>query len=829
MAETAWPRSWDGHWIAPEPVPDLGPAIAFGGEIPPHAFSRVMYRKVVALASVPSSAPVRLTADSRYLLLVNGVEVGRGPVRSQPRRLGYDSYDLAPHLVPGDNALAVLVTYYGRANAFWQPAATNGGLGTDALLVLEADLGGPAVVSDDSWRVHRSPAWSEFGRESVDGVPVERLDARELAPDWATAAFDDSGWAPATIVRTTHIGGFARSQPPTDPYGALLPRPIGPLGGPLVEPAAVLDSSTRQRPTSWTGEQPAVRVLDVLAAMPTAMPTATGDGSLPATFGVGPGLAQHLAVDFGRVVAGFVEVDLAAPAGAVVELHYRERAWAPDVEEGFSSPRAGAQYVARGADDAFRALELNGLRYLHLVVHADEPGEATVTAVRVREHTYPQTGDAFFRCDDPQITALYDAGVRTVQLNAFDAFTDCPTREQRAWVGDGVVHQMVHLATNEDWRLARQYVHLGASPRPDGILPMSVVGEVEWGASVTIPDWSLHWVHGLFQLYRYAADLDEVLALLPVAERVLRWYLPYVDARGTISDVPEWNLVDWSSVFTTGRSSLLTGLWARGLREVAEMSDAVGNAGTAAWARGLWEQARVGYEDFWDPDRGCYVDQIVDGRPNPAASQPAGAVAIVSGLAPEERWGRVLDRITDPDRLVVRSWIGGIDGGYDLQKMIDQSRGVQRPDWETAEQVVIAEPFFSYVVHDAVAAAGRAGELVDLMRRWSQFLVDGYDTLGECWGWGTPVHGWSSTPTRDLVRYVLGVTPAEPGFARVRVSPAPGPLRDLEGAVPTPYGLVRVSVRDGVVAVDSPVPVVLVAGAGVEDLPAGRHERPLAD
>jgi alpha-L-rhamnosidase len=25
------------------------------------------------------------------------------------------------------------------------------------------------------------------------------------------------------------------------------------------------------------------------------------------------------------------------------------------------------------------------------------------------------------------------------------AFTDCPTREQRAWVGDEVVHQMMHL------------------------------------------------------------------------------------------------------------------------------------------------------------------------------------------------------------------------------------------------------------------------------------------------------------------------------------------------------------------------------------------------
>lgn len=45
---------------------------------------------------------------------------------------------------------------------------------------------------------------------------------------------------------------------------------------------------------------------------------------------------------------------------------------------------------------------------------------------------------------------------------------------------------------NEDWRLARNYVMLGASPRPDGMLPMTVAGEVEQGGGYSIPDWALH-------------------------------------------------------------------------------------------------------------------------------------------------------------------------------------------------------------------------------------------------------------------------------------------------------------------------------------------------
>jgi hypothetical protein len=86
------------------------------------------------------------------------------------------------------------------------------------------------------------------------------------------------------------------------------------------------------------------------------------------------------------------------------------------------------------------------------------------------------------------------------------------------------------------------------------------------------------------------------------------------------------------------------------------------------------------------------------------------------------------------------------------------------------------------------------------------------------------VHGWSSTPTRDLVAYVLGITPEEPGYARVRVAPRLGRLREAAGAVPTPHGLVEVRVSGGEAVVDSPVPVLVVPEDGSQvELPAGTH------
>ena len=63
---------------------------------------------------------------------------------------------------------------------------------------------------------------------------------------------------------------------------------------------------------------------------------------LPATFDVAPGQVHHLSVDFGRIVAGFVELDVEAPAGTVVEMHYREKVFRPELGlEGRSRPGNG--------------------------------------------------------------------------------------------------------------------------------------------------------------------------------------------------------------------------------------------------------------------------------------------------------------------------------------------------------------------------------------------------------------------------------------------------------------------------------------------------------
>src|SRR5262249_6189017 len=103
---------WRGHWIW-VPEQQIVPGSPFHDDRQsPASEAHALFRKPVHLNEIPDRAPTRITADSRYLLFANGQEVFRGPIRSQPRRLHYDLFDLAPYLQLGTNVLAIYVKYY---------------------------------------------------------------------------------------------------------------------------------------------------------------------------------------------------------------------------------------------------------------------------------------------------------------------------------------------------------------------------------------------------------------------------------------------------------------------------------------------------------------------------------------------------------------------------------------------------------------------------------------------------------------------------------------------------------------------------------------------
>lgn len=799
------PYRWTAEWIwSAEPALVSRSTVPFGGHDPERFDRWVLFRGVVELPAAPTSADLRITADSRYRVWINGTEMGTGPSRHGPRSLTADCYPVLEALHVGRNVVAVLARFYGYAVPWWEPAApsfTTGGGG----LLAELDCDGSVVLATgNGWRALPADAWTPCHPLSMltSQIP-EVFDARRLDPAWTDTDFDDTAWPSATVLHEhAVVGPVGRARPPIGPYGQVGNRPIALLTGHTQTPASREEFALPDADPS-----------DVYTRLGADVASALGGTSdAPAT-----GRRRLVIFDFAAIVAGMVHLELSGDAGGTVTGALVEA-----VSPVAFRSAAAFEVTLRGDNLSFTADNPSGGRYLVLSVSAPS---VEVLEAQVRERRRPRVPAGGFRCSDVLLNRIFDVAVRTVDLTAQDAYLDCPTREQRAWTGDAVVHQSVDLVVNGDWSLARWNPRLLAQPRQDGMLPIVAVGDFANPVVPPIPDWALHWIRSVYNLYRYTGERTLVAELLPVAERVLRWFLPYRHADNLLHDVPGWVLIDWSPVQVTGCSAALNALWARALRDVADMSEWLGDAGRAAWARSLHHDIRTAFDAFWDPARGAYRDTLADGDRPRAVSEHTAAAAVTAGLVPAARHDAVLALLLDRDAMFTRTPLS--DHGVDKAGPENGAPISVRPDpdWDTEALVVGAQPFFRYVVHEALAELGAANRIPALCRDWRELLATGPTALRECWEGGSFAHGWSATPARDFVVFTLGISPAAPGYGRVRIAPRLGDLDWAEGSAPTPAGIVSVRATTEMVEFTSPVPVDYVGEDGREmTLDPGTYE-----
>lgn len=171
----------------------------------------VLFRRSFVLTSPPRSASLKLFADTRYRLLVNGQVVGHGPARFFTEFPLYDTYDVLPYLREGQNALAVVVHSYGTGSFHSEPSI--GGLIAD--LSIETDPGGVSIPTDGRWRALESAAYRRDTHTLSFALnSAEHVDLAGDPPGWDAADFTDEQW-PAAVVH---------GRP--DRWGTIRPRPI---------------------------------------------------------------------------------------------------------------------------------------------------------------------------------------------------------------------------------------------------------------------------------------------------------------------------------------------------------------------------------------------------------------------------------------------------------------------------------------------------------------------------------------------------------------------------------------------------------------------------
>lgn len=720
------------------------------------------FRRTIDLSGHPGRFPVRVTADNRFILYVNGRRVAAGPSTGDVAHWRQEAIDLAPYLTKGRNVIAAVVwngvkpmklppnpTAQQRRNAegaalftqtapsFQQSVATGFRLvGDDAAAAISTDRPG--------WRVNRDAGhlfengWRQVikgGWYYVAGQP-ETIDAAKADFDWTGATERGAGWQDAVAAPDAAQRTLVEDRLPPQSYAPTVP-------GKVVR-------------TDLAGGQ----------AFPTRAVT------IPANSKV------RLLIQRDAMVSAYPELDVAGGAGASITVTWSEALYDAKRKKGDRALVGDRQvfgihdtFLADGQPRTFAPLWWRTWRFAEIAVETkDQP--LVLKGMRAFETGYPFRQVGRFAADDPTLRRIFDIGWRTARVDAHETYMDTAYWEQLQYAGDTRLQALISYAVGGDPRLAEQAIDIFASSDVenglmDGAYPQRVPN--------VIAPFSLLWVGMLDDWRMHQPDTAVLRRNVARMRRVLDWYKPWQKPDGLLGKNPQWNFIDWvgqpatdrtrfPSYDANGESCLMSVTWLGALQQGAQIEAVAGDAAHAADYAALADRVKAAIRQrCWAGPRGLFADNP-DGT---VFSQHMNALAILYDVATPQEARGILDRIVAP------------------------GKGIDAP-----EGMFTTSYYFAWYLAQAFVHAGQGDRYLALLDTWRELLKLNYTTWPEERGdTRSDSHAWSAHPTADLLGIVAGIGPGSPGYASVRVAPALGTLKQLDATAATPAGPVTVRYR----------------------------------
>lgn len=524
-------------------------------------------------------------------------------------------------------------------------------------------------------------------------------------------------------------------------------------------------------------------------------------------------------IDFGQNMAGVVELDPALIEGDALTVRHGELL-NPDgslYTANLRTARATIVYHKGSELGIWRPrFTYMGFRYVELTGARWRPG---LIRARALYTDMPRTGS--FACGDERINRLFENQLWTNRSNYVEVPTDCPQRDERqGYTGDG--HAFARTAAyNYDTQafmekflkdvrmtqLDNSEGYVAATAPANGPAGVGFMGMQEWASGDTIiPE----------LLYDQFGDLAALEAQYESMRAMVDCKLAHAGEAGLWFGV---NLGDWLApgrdvAWAAQHSAPVScAFMVNDLRIMVRAAELLGRGDDAASYREHLERARGAY-------RAAFLD-------NSGRMKDFYQGAAVMALA------HVLDRGRDAD-----AWSAV------FAQLVDDVRenGMQTGFYATEHLLpVLVEGGEERLAFDVLLSGDCPGWLYQvehgattIWERWDAIRPDG--TVNEerpsNQSSGNMVsfnHYAFGSVGEFLYRYVLGIRPLEPGFARVLVEPhADARLGHAEGSYRSRAGEIRVAweFKGDELAVEVEVPVeavVRLPGEGERVVEAGKH------
>ncbi len=707
--------------------------------VPEREYGVYHFRKDFSLVEKPAHFIIHVTADNRYRLFVNGQPVCSGPARGDLYNWFYETADIAPYLHNGNNTIAALVWNMGTL----APVAQ---VSNRTAFLLQGDGEKEQMInSGTGWKVIQDNAYAPCSVDNGSRLqtymvvgPGDEVSASRYPWGWEQQGYNDSAWTKAVTVPTgTTPLGYG-----TDNFWNLVPRNI-----PLFE-------ETLQR-------IPVVRRSSGLTTIADF-----SDGLHPLTIPAHSNVRILLDQTYNTVA--YPELRTNGGKDASVKLTYAEALFDKKGEKGNRNDIDGKEIKGNydifhpdgGANRVFRPLWFRTYRYLELeIVTAGEP--LAITDLYGMRTGYPLQMKASFSSNDSSLQKIWETGWRTAQLCAGETYFDCPYYEQLQYIGDTRIQALISLYASGDDRLMRKaLLDFYHSRTPDG-LPQ---GRYPSNRLQVIPPFTLFWVSMLHDYWMHRQDDQFIKPFLSAIKQVLDWHERSINpATGMLGHLDWWNFIDWAGDLgnfeegTEQNTAILTLQYALTLEQAAELADYFGEKENVTHWRQLAASLNAhAYKLCFDPSKGI----MADGPKKKSYSQHANIMAVLSGAVKGSEMRSVMQKI-----------------------LADQS-------------ITQATFYYRFYLTRALKKAGMADVYYDQLEPWREMLRIGLTTFAEKpEPTRSDCHAWSASPVYDFLGTICGIVPDAPGFRKVLIAPAPGPLKEIKGVVPHPAGYITVSIK----------------------------------
>ena len=451
-------------------------------------------RGTFGLNGAPESVRIRITAAGFYDLYINGARITKGilaPYIGNPDHvLVYDEYDLTPHVRKGKNVLGIILGN-GFNNAYggfiWDFDKAPFRSAPKCAFCVEAD-GKEVFSSRCTLRTAPSPILRDEYHEG------EVYDARREIANWASPAFDDSGWQNAVQART--------------PQGECV----------LADFEPIAEYKRRRAVAFYPAADGYIYDFGVNTA---GVPVLKVDGVR----------GQEIRLVCGEWLRGGVMDTQNIQCGVRMDRHM------PDNQT--------IVYICKGekGEGFTPCFSYYGFRYVK--VTGVTPEQATADLVTMSEQSSALARRGYFACSDRYANATFENTVRSDYSNFFYFPTDCPHREKNGWTGDAYLSSEQFMLLLDGQRSLRRWLAcIRAAQKENGAVPC-IVPTAGWGYGWgSGPSWDGVLTALPYMLYRYGAGREVLAENADAIER----YLGFLEGLRGENGVIAYGLGDWCQI-----------------------------------------------------------------------------------------------------------------------------------------------------------------------------------------------------------------------------------------------------------------------------------------